>query len=69
MDKPDWKNAPWWANYLAQDIEGPWWWYEFQPIYTQSGVWAVTEDKGRAAGATPRNARLRKPIESLEERP
>jgi hypothetical protein len=27
-NRPDWKNAPDWANYLAQDANGGWWWYD-----------------------------------------
>jgi len=30
-NKPDWKDAPDWANYLAQDISGGWWWYQKKP--------------------------------------
>ncbi|MCE5317856.1 MAG: hypothetical protein LLG04_10950 [Parachlamydia sp.] len=29
--KPDWKDAPSWANYLAQDEVGLWFWYEEEP--------------------------------------
>ena len=31
MSKPDWKDAPEWAQWLAMDINGDWWWYEGQP--------------------------------------
>ena len=31
-NKPDWKGAPEWANYLAQDMNGVWYWFEFEPI-------------------------------------
>lgn len=31
--KPDWKDAPEWAQYLAQDGDGDWWWYEQQPYW------------------------------------
>ena len=31
MNKPDWKDAPEWANYLAMDSEKDWRWYEFKP--------------------------------------
>ena len=30
--KPDWKNAPEWANYLAMDENNGWWWYADKPI-------------------------------------
>ena len=29
--KPDWKDAPEWANYLAMDEDGQWFWYENRP--------------------------------------
>jgi len=39
-NKPDWKDAPEWAKYLAMDESGRWVWYEQQPyIGSQSGVW------------------------------
>ena len=28
---PNWDNAPKWANWLAQDLSGRWWWYENKP--------------------------------------
>jgi hypothetical protein len=30
-NKPDWKDAPDWANHLAQDGNGGWWWYKNKP--------------------------------------
>lgn len=29
--KPDWKDAPEWANWLAMDADGKWYWYENNP--------------------------------------
>lgn len=29
--KPDWKDAPSWAVWLAQDKDGEWYWYEKRP--------------------------------------
>lgn len=31
MSKPDWKDAPEWAQYLAQDGHGAWYWYRDLP--------------------------------------
>lgn len=31
MTKPDWKDAPDWADWLAQDKDGEWFWYDLQP--------------------------------------
>lgn len=32
MKKPLWEMAPDWANYLAQDKSGKWFWFENEPI-------------------------------------
>jgi len=29
--KPNWKDAPAWAQWLAQDEDGEWYWYENEP--------------------------------------
>ena len=31
--KPDWSQAPSWANWLCMDWDGSWWWYEQEPFY------------------------------------
>lgn len=31
MSKPDWKDAPKWAKWLAQDSDGEWFWYSEEP--------------------------------------
>lgn len=36
MSKPDWKDAPEWAQFLAQDKDGDWFWYDQEP-YLRSG--------------------------------
>jgi hypothetical protein len=36
-NKPDWKDAPEWANWLAQDKDGTWYWYEQEPRQGNSG--------------------------------
>jgi hypothetical protein len=61
MNKPDWKDAPHWANYLAMNEDGGWYWYKNGPV----------EDYGRwyagglfmIAGAKPSNHRA-----TLEQR-
>ena len=30
--KPSWKDAPPWANWLAQDEDGEWTWFEEKPV-------------------------------------
>lgn len=34
--KPDWKDAPEWAMWLAQDAYGAWGWYEKKPVVLDS---------------------------------
>lgn len=29
--KPDWKDAPEWAQWLAMDPDGDWYWFEAEP--------------------------------------
>lgn len=29
--KPDWFGSPEWANYMAMDYYGNWWWFENKP--------------------------------------
>lgn len=35
MNKPDWKDAPEWAQWLACDEECGWWWYQKKPIFDE----------------------------------
>lgn len=45
--KPDWKNAPEWARFLAMDETGDWYWYENKPFingqtwYQLGGKWKI----------------------------
>lgn len=40
MDKLLWKDAPEWANWLAQDRDGSWFWYTTKPRQIlQHGIW------------------------------
>ena len=52
--KPDWEDAPEWAQYLTQDRDGTWGWWEKKPEYDDGDWWAensrwehlpVTENK------------------------
>lgn len=43
MNKPSWNRAPEWAQYLAQDQDGTWWWFEDEPEkkqWTTGGFWS-----------------------------
>ena len=62
--RPDWKDAPAWANYLAVDIDGCWFWYEHEPTFLpRGGVWSPGDSRHALAGAPPIAS------ESLEKRP
>ena len=37
--KPDWKDAPEWANYLAMEKNGDWYWYLRKPIRQDECWW------------------------------
>jgi hypothetical protein len=60
--KPDWKDSPSWARYLAQDYAGTWYWYDNYPI-ARTSEWL---SKGKCCRAIAPNPNWRK---TLEERP
>ena len=35
--KPNWVDAPEWAQWLAQDEDGWWWWFESEPKLRSGG--------------------------------
>lgn len=37
MSRPDWKDAPDHMKYLAQDLDGSWWWYADKPFIASEG--------------------------------
>lgn len=42
--KPDWKDAPVWALWLAQDEYGAWGWYERKPSACKNyGLWDILD--------------------------
>lgn len=41
MSKPDWKDAPALANWLAMDSDGLWWWFQLEPYQHPEGLWAT----------------------------
>ena len=47
--KPEWKDAPEWANYLAQDNDGMWYWYEFKPYTDNGDKWHYNKGKCQIA--------------------
>lgn len=46
--KPDWKDAPEWARWVAKDSDNRWHWFELKPKYC-NGVWEEGSHKGRIA--------------------
>ena len=38
--KPDWKDAPEWAKWLARDNDGWWNWYSGEPEF-EGDIWAL----------------------------
>lgn len=50
MSKPNWKDARNWAGWLAQDGDGEWCFFEFEPFKhpnTSNEVWIEPTDAGR----------------------
>jgi hypothetical protein len=64
--KPNWENAPKWANYLAMDEIGEWWWYECKPLKNEKDEFGVWETLHRAAQAYKSDQDW---AETLESRP
>ena len=64
MSKPDWKDAPEWAQWLAQDQDGLWCWFESEPA-PRSKDWGCV---GRYKPA-PRPPVSKPWRDSLEPRP
>lgn len=47
--KPHWKDAPDWAEWLAMDSSGTWWWFEGEP-HTSFTCWMPRgDDRARQA--------------------
>ncbi len=62
--KPNWNVAPEWAECLAMDRDGTWYWYETKPIADSfDKVWTTND---RALMAIPLNTKWK---EAIEQRP
>lgn len=44
--KPQWSDAPAWANYLAMDGNLEWHWYENEPYASGEGYWVRRPNDG-----------------------
>jgi hypothetical protein len=60
--KPSWDGAPDWANWLSQDGDEKWHWYENQPSWDYPTKQWVTNGRYEEANAVDGNG-------TLEERP
>ncbi|AVQ10308.1 hypothetical protein [Myoviridae environmental samples] len=70
MSKPDWSEAPEWAQWLAQDMSGVWVWYFGGVPYPQDTMWRPKSDgqgfKYKRASEGEMNIHWK---ETLERRP
>lgn len=48
--KPDWKDAPEWANWLTMDDDGEWYWHETEPSLRYEEYWLAKEGRRGYAG-------------------
>lgn len=67
MSKPSWSKAPEWAQALAQDGDGKWFWFELNDVeWTGEGFYGhwLTDGRYEEADATDNAWR-----ETLETRP
>ena len=44
MNKPQWKDAPEWAEWLAMDDDLKWFWFEVEP-FVEHGRWIEYENR------------------------
>lgn len=44
-DKPKWSDAPEWAMWLAQDPDGHWFWFHFEPVFDGLSGWMAAPDE------------------------
>ena len=67
-NKPSWHDAPDWAEWLAQDQSGSWWWYDKKPV---SGGSMFLECSGGEHAQTAKGEYAPNPNwrETLERRP
>ena len=51
-NKPPWRQAPRWANYLAMDFDGEWQWHQLEPIMSPDRCWDSGGMSTHAASAS-----------------
>ena len=70
MSKPDWKHAPDWANWLARDQSGDWYWYTGKPkMLKQLWTNSHAEDYCECASMAEDEEKSELWSRSLESRP
>lgn len=70
MNKPDWKDAPKDMKWLAQDLDGSWWWYMDKPDQTACGWIPVkVPNRHQVACQGTLNSRISSWEQTLERRP
>jgi hypothetical protein len=52
--KPNWKDAPEWAQWLAMHADGWWYWFSDQPDFqSEEGAWLYDEGECESASRGP----------------
>lgn len=41
VTRPDWDDAPHWAQFVAQDSDGEWYWFEEKPRLYKWQAWGA----------------------------
>ena len=65
---PSWDNAPNWANWLAQDKSGKWYWFDVRP-YARADAWDYRETEARYKLAASSGIENEEWLRSLVARP
>lgn len=68
MSKPSWDDAPEWAQFLAQDEGGEWYWYEHKPQMMHARFDIDYSVKGREKSRAAKARIIKNWSESLEAR-
>lgn len=58
---PKWDEAPSWANWVAMDSDGSWWWFADEPIKHDDIDWRSEERFERASLTKWDNSKERRP--------
>lgn len=66
-NKPDWKDAPEWANWLAMDENGNWFWYQYKP--SEPAINTLEPQQWGSENGKWCSAKRQESINSLEKRP